>query len=225
LRTNTLTAGRPLRLHGFVLVWADRRGGCNVAGGWREKGSSGRVIDRESEWAALMRAATRGDTGSYHRLLRELAPLLRGLARRGFTRHSLGAEDVEDVVQETLLALHLKRNTWNESQPLLPWIRAIARNKMIDTLRRRSRQAHQPLDDFGEWLMVDPEPAELNSVDAHSLVARLTGRQREIVMAISIEGESAREVAQRLGMTQGAVRVALHRALRSLAKTLRAGST
>jgi len=178
------------------------------------------VTDRESEWAALMRAAIRGDAGSYHRLLRELVPHLRGVARRSLARHGWGPEDLEDVVQETLLALHLKRNTWDENQPLLSWIRAIARNKMIDNVRRRSRQAHLPLDDFSEWLAGDPE-SESDSIDAQRLVARLEGREREIVVAISIKGESAREVGRRLGMTEGAVRVALHRALRSLAKAFR----
>jgi RNA polymerase sigma-70 factor (ECF subfamily) len=136
----------------------------------------------------------------------------------------LGPEDLEDVVQETLLALHLKRNTWDENQPLLPWIRAIARNKMIDNLRRRSRQTNLPLDDFSEWLAGGPEP-EPNSIDAHRIVARLEGREREIVVAISIKGESARQVGERLGMTEGAVRVALHRALRSLAKAFRTSSS
>src|SRR5262245_24763017 len=75
------------------------------------KGKSGPVTDRESHWAALMRAATRGDASAYHRLLDELAPMLRGLASRGFAHHKLSPEDVEDVVQETLLALHLKRHT------------------------------------------------------------------------------------------------------------------
>lgn len=182
------------------------------------------MTDRESQWAALMRAATRGDTGSYHRLLGELVPHLRGWAKRILTRNSLGPEDLEDVVQETLLALHLKRNTWDESQPLLPWIRAIARNKMIDNLRRRSRQAYLPLDDFSEWLTGEPETGP-DSIDAQRLVARLKGREREIVVAISIKGESAREVGQRLGMSEGAVRVALHRALRSLAKAFRTTSS
>jgi RNA polymerase sigma-70 factor (ECF subfamily) len=169
-----------------------------------------------------MRAGTRGDAGSYHRLLQELAPVLRGLASRGFARHRLGPEDVEDVVQETLLAVHLKRHTWDERQPLFPWVYAIARNKLIDNLRRRGRQAHLPIDDIGESLQVSELPAEMNGVDAERVIARLKGRQREIVVAISIEGASARQVAQRLGMTEGAVRVALHRALKSLAKAFRA---
>jgi RNA polymerase sigma-70 factor (ECF subfamily) len=168
-----------------------------------------------------MRAAIRGDARSYHRLLRELAPVLRGLAARGLARHRLGSEDVEDVVQETLLALHLKRGTWDERQTFSPWLYAIARNKLIDNLRRRGRQAHVPIDDIADLRAGDRQPAEINGVDAERMIAKLKEREREIVLAISIEGASARQVAERLGMTEGAVRVALHRALRSLAKVFR----
>jgi RNA polymerase sigma-70 factor (ECF subfamily) len=180
------------------------------------------VTDRETHWAGLMRAAIRGDAEAYRRLLQEIAPALRGLARRGLARHRLGSEDVEDVVQETLLALHLKRGTWDERQPFSPWLYAIARNKLIDNLRRRGRHAHAAIDDIGELPDGAESPAKLNGVEAERLISRLNGRQREIVVAISIEGASARQVAERLGMTEGAVRVALHRALRSLAKAFRA---
>jgi RNA polymerase sigma-70 factor (ECF subfamily) len=129
---------------------------------------------------------------------------------------------VEDVVQETLLALHLKRGTWDERQPFSPWLYAIARNKLIDNLRRRGRQAHMAIDDIDDLPGGESPPPELNGVDAQRLISRLNGRQREIVVAISIEGASARQVAERLGMSEGAVRVALHRALRSLAKAFRA---
>ncbi len=179
------------------------------------------MTDRETHWAGLMRAAIRGDAAAYHRLLRELAPVLRAFAGRGLARHRHGSEDVEDVVQETLLALHLKRGTWDERQPFSPWLYAIARNKLIDNLRRRGRQSHLAIDDIGE-LPGAAAQAELNGVDAERLISRLNGRQREIVVAISIEGASARQVAERLGMTEGAVRVALHRALRSLAKAFQA---
>jgi RNA polymerase sigma-70 factor, ECF subfamily len=182
------------------------------------------VIDLESHCAGLMRAAVGGDSGAYHRLLHELAPMLRGLASRGFAHHKLGPEDVDDVVQETLLAVHLKRHTWDQSKPLLPWVRAVARNKVIDNLRRRGRASHLPIDDVSEWLADDQEPSQINNADAKNVIAKLKGREREIVLAISVEGASARQVAQRLGMTEGAVRVALHRALQSLAKAFRTGS-
>lgn len=169
----------------------------------------------------MMRAANGGDAGAYRRLLQELAPLLRAAAGRGFSRYGLGTDDVEDVVQETLLAVHLKRHTWDEGQPLLPWVQAIAHNKLVDSLRRRGRRVHVPIDDVSEVLAADEDYAAMNGVDVERALMRLEGRQRDIVLAISIEGATAREVAERLGMTEGAVRVVLHRALKSLAKAFR----
>jgi RNA polymerase sigma-70 factor, ECF subfamily len=169
-----------------------------------------------------MRAANRGDAGAYRLVLQELAPALRGIAKQGFSRYGLGAEETEDVVQETLLAVHLKRNTWDERQPLLPWVRAIAHNKLVDSLRRRGRRVHIPIDDLSETLADDVQSPS-NGLDAERVLARLEGRQRDIVHSISIEGASARQVADRLGMTEGAVRVALHRALKSLANAFRDG--
>ena len=73
--------------------------------------------DRERIWAEWMRAANAGDGIAYRRLLEALAPLLRQIVRRGFTRSGFGNSDVEDVVQETLLAIHLKRQTWDDAKP------------------------------------------------------------------------------------------------------------
>lgn len=186
------------------------------------------MADRDSQrdWhlAELMRAANRGDADAYRRVLESLAPMLRGLAKRGFTRYGLGAEEVEDVVQETLLALHLKRHTWDERQPLLPWVRAIAHNKLVDSLRRRGRRREVPVEDLAYALARDAEPAASASLDAGRMLDSLSARQRDIVRAISIEGASAAEVGRRLGITEGAVRVVLHRALRSLAAAFRGGS-
>jgi RNA polymerase sigma-70 factor (ECF subfamily) len=172
-----------------------------------------------------MRAANRGDRASYSRLLHELAPVLRAVVKRGFARYGLDGGEVEDVVQETLLALHLKRHTWDERRAFLPWVQSIAQNKLVDNLRRRGRRAQISLDEVSETLVANAPSADMNGVDAERMIARLEGRQRDIVVAISIEGASAREVGERLGMTEGAVRVALHRALQSLAKAFRAEPT
>ncbi len=180
------------------------------------------VPDRHVDWAEQMRAANRGDGEAYRRVLEGLTPVLRAWIKRGLVRYGSAQEEVEDVVQETLLALHLKRHTWDEARPLLPWVRAIAHNKLVDALRRRGRHLHVPIDDVGDALAVD---AGAGDPERRSRASRrspcLHGRARDIVLAISIEGASAREVADRLGMTEGAVRVALHRALKSLAGALR----
>lgn len=178
---------------------------------------------REANLAELMRAANRGDAQAYRRLLREVSPVLRGFARRVSSRYRLSTEDVEDIVQETLLAMHLKRHTWDESKPLLPWVRAMAHNKLVDHLRRAGRGQHVSIDEFDDLLVADPPASIITGLDAEAIIGKLKGRQRDVVVAISVNGKSAREVAEDLSMTEGAVRVVLHRALRALSKALRSG--
>jgi RNA polymerase sigma-70 factor (ECF subfamily) len=175
------------------------------------------VNEREADWAALMRAANGGDAIAYKKLLTTLAPAIRSSARHGLARAGLAIEDAEDIVQETLLAIHLKRQTWDASLPLGPWVRAIARNKLIDAMRRRGRHEHVPIDDVMESLASDEgEPTPLPArLDGH--LRNLPDRQQSVVRAISLDGASIRETAVRLNMTEGAVRVALHRGLAALA--------
>lgn len=180
--------------------------------------------DRQ-DLSTLMRLANRGDEAAYRRLLTALAGPLRSMVRRGLARAGRGTDEIEDIVQETLLAIHLKRQTWDERQPLEPWVRAIAHYKLVDALRRRGFRQSVPIEDYSDVLSVAEEPAELSSAECAELLASLPERQRQIVQAISIEGHSAREVGERIGMTEGAVRVALHRTLKALAAGLRRGDT
>lgn len=170
----------------------------------------------EEEWAALMRAAIGGDSAAYRTLLQSLSHVLRGAIRRGFTQAGAPLGDVEDVVQETLLAMHLKRNTWDPSQPLGPWVRAIARHKLIDALRRRGRRIVVPIESVLETLAVEEDSSGVDRQDAERLVDGLRGRQRDVVRAIGLEGQSIRDVAERLQMKEVAVRVTLHRGLKAL---------
>jgi RNA polymerase sigma-70 factor (ECF subfamily) len=168
-----------------------------------------------------MRAANAGDGVAYRRLLEALAPFLRALVRRGLARSRLGTADVEDVVQETLLAIHLKRQTWDEDEALTPWVTAIARHKLIDNLRRRGRRIEVPIEELVDVLSAEPVADALSSRDAERHLSILSGRQREVVYAISIEGVSTREAAARFRISEGAVRVALHRGLSALAAACR----
>jgi len=172
---------------------------------------------REEEWTALMRAAIDGDEAAYQTLLRSLSQGLRSAVRRGLAQVGDTGGDVEDIVQETLLALHLKRNTWDPSQPLGPWVRAIARHKLIDVLRRRGRRMQIPIDSIIDTLAAEEDNSGIDRQDAERMIERLNGRQKEVVTAISLNGESIREVADRLKMKEVAVRVTLHRGLKALA--------
>lgn len=175
---------------------------------------------REGEWAAWMRAAMAGDAAAYRRFLVTVTPHLRTAARRRCRAAGVSEDHAEDVVQEVLLAIHLKRGSWDQSRPIGPWIAAIVRNKLIDVLRRRGRHVIVPIDDVIETLGAEEDRSE-DPREIDGLLGRLKIRQREIVKAISIEGSSVRETADRLRMTEGAVRVALHRALKTLASLYR----
>src|SRR5579862_6721698 len=108
------------------------------------------VPEREDEWTGLMRSAISGDSIAYHRLLKAVTPVLRAAARRGLARAGQPVDQSEDVVQDILLAVHLKRHTWDADAPFAPWSFAIARNKLIDSLRRRGQRIFVNIDDFAE---------------------------------------------------------------------------
>jgi RNA polymerase sigma-70 factor (ECF subfamily) len=173
--------------------------------------------EREAQWTISMRAALDGDESAYRALLQALGTSLRASVRARFARLGCGDIEVEDVVQETLLAIHLKRHTWNRDEKLGPWIGAIARNKLIDVLRRRGRRAEQPLDDVIDTLVDEAAAPDDAQRDVLLMLGQLGERQQQLVRCISIEGLSVREAAARLQMSEGAVRVALHRSLKALA--------
>lgn len=176
--------------------------------------------DRETGWSAAMRDARAGDATAYRQLLGEMALVLRGIARRHLVRLGLGPDEAEDVVQETLLALHLKRDSWDETRPILPWVHAIARYKMLDAARRLGRARRGtvdlPAEAFAE-LVAAPAPArDMTGVDPEKLVAGLPARERGVVAALALDGQSVAETAARFGIGEGAVRVAFHRGLARL---------
>jgi RNA polymerase sigma-70 factor (ECF subfamily) len=155
-----------------------------------------------------------------------LAPVLRAFVRRLLMRTSSGSAEAEDIVQEILLAIHLKRQTWIETAPVTPWVFTIARHKTIDALRRRGRHIDVPIDDFTDVLAAENDEPNLASVYIDRELGTLPDGQRKVVQAIAVTGDSITEAAEKLKMTQGAVRVALHRGLTALAArtTKRSGS-
>ncbi|MDQ0392750.1 sigma-70 family RNA polymerase sigma factor [Labrys monachus] len=172
---------------------------------------------REEEWAIWMRAAIAGDAGAYRRFLEAVTPRVRAMARRRCEQFGASAGDWEDVVQEVLLTIHLKRGTWDQTRPIGPWISTIVRNKLIDSLRRRGRRVMVPIEDVVDTLEAEAPADSLDPRDLDRMLGHLKDQQRMIVKSISVEGSSIRETADRLRMTEGAVRVALHRALKALA--------
>ncbi len=174
--------------------------------------------DREKEWTSLMERALQGDAHSYHQLLESLTLALRRMVSG---RARVFGIDPEDIVQEVLLALHLKRGTWVAGTPVAPWVAAIARNKLVDALRRRGQKVEVSLNSVTELLCADGDDAIEHAHDIHNMLGMLSERQREVVQAVSLDGYSAQEAAKRLKMSEISVRVTLHRSLKTLAASFR----
>jgi RNA polymerase sigma-70 factor (ECF subfamily) len=168
----------------------------------------------ENELARLMRAAIAGDEKAYGDFLRRAACLVRGFTRRKVVP---GGIDPEDIVQETLLAIHVKRHTWRDDAPVMPWLYAIARHKLIDAFRRRGRRVEIEIGEIAETF-AQPEPETISDREIGRALETLTPRQRSVVAAVSVDGRSISETAKSLGMSETAVRVALHRGLTAIAR-------
>jgi RNA polymerase sigma-70 factor (ECF subfamily) len=168
----------------------------------------------EAELRRLLRAAIAGDERAYAAFLRSAAGLVRSFARRRIVR---GGLDPEDIVQETLLAIHTKRHTWRDGAEVTPWIFAIARYKLIDAFRRNGRRAEIAIDEIADTL-AEPQVESVIDRDVGRALEALAPGQRSVVSAVSVEGRSIRETAASLGISETAVRVALHRGLKAIAR-------
>jgi RNA polymerase sigma-70 factor (ECF subfamily) len=151
----------------------------------------------EAELKALMLAALEGDQRAYGALLGDLRVRLAGY----FGRRLRGdPAQSDDLVQETLIAIHAKRATFDTGLDLMPWVHAIARYKLFDHYRRRGRRAEAPLEDLAE----------------ETALAHLPPRARALLRGLKIDGLTSEEAGLRFGMSPGAVKVAAHRAMKAL---------
>jgi len=171
-------------------------------------------VSLEATLKALMVAGLDGDGSAHAQLLTLLSRYLRGYFAR---RLGAGAADVEDLVQEALLAIHLKRATYDRRYPFSPWVFAIARYKLIDYFRREGRRAKVPLEDAGD--LFASENAEEGAVrhDVATLLDRLPVRQRALMRDVKLTGLSMEEAAERAGMSVTAAKVSVHRGMKRLA--------
>jgi RNA polymerase sigma-70 factor (ECF subfamily) len=171
--------------------------------------------DREKDWAADMRATQAGSREAYLRLLSGVSASFRQFAAADLRRFGLQYQDVEDVLQEILLAIHLKHHTWRPDHPFLPWLRAITRHKLVDFLRRRKRRNELPIDDFPDICPIMPTEPVITP-PMQELLTELPRRQREVIEELGLGGASVADTAVKLKMSHGAVYVAFHRGLAAL---------
>lgn len=178
---------------------------------WRK-----RAIDVEDRLRGLLLQGLAGDSAAYHRFLAELSGLLRGFLRK---RLAQLPDDVEDLVQESLLAIHTQRHTYRPDQPLTAWVHTIARYKLVDFLRSRSRREamHDPLDDdLQVFARCDTDAADARR-DLAKLLPALSPRHRQALIMTKLEGASIVQAAAATGMSEISVKVGIHRSLKTLA--------
>ena len=174
--------------------------------------------ETEERLRPLMIRGLEGDSGAHRQLLGVLGRYLRGYFAR---RIGTATAEVEDLVQETLLAVHLKRDSYDRSLPFTPWAYALARYKLIDHFRRRNRSIQVPLEDADALFAADdPEEGALRT-DLDRLLQRLPDRQRTLIEDVKLQGLSVEEAARKRGVTAVSARVMLHRSLKWLSQVLR----
>jgi RNA polymerase sigma factor (sigma-70 family) len=166
----------------------------------------GERVLADEDWSALMAAAQSGNAAAYRRLLGEVTPWL----RRYYLRRLPGPM-VDDAVQDTLLAVHEKRHTYDPARPFGPWLSAIARYKWIDRLRALKAA---PLDALTEDIAVPShEAASSDAYSLEKLMREIKPAQAEVIRLVKLQGFSIEEASARTGQTMALVKVNIHRGL------------
>ena len=190
----------------------------------RSAASAGRSEEHDWQLSSLMRKAQDGDQAAYAALLREVLPVLKRVvqARLGF----LPVMDREDLVQDILMSLHAARATYDPARPFKPWLMTIAHNRMVDQARRNSRRA-------ANEISVDEYPADVADADAGAAtdrygdpeelrraIKKLPKGQRSAIELLKLREMSLKEAAQATGMSISALKVSVHRAVKTLRASL-----
>lgn len=183
----------------------------------------GRMNTSESRLRDGLIRGLDGDASAYQAFLAEMSTHLRAYFRKRLARLP---DEVEDLVQETLLAIHNKRHTYDAGQPLTAWAHAIAKYKLVDLLRRRAghEALTDPIDDETDFLGAADSAAAEARRDLGKLLDQLPDRQRLPIVHTKLEGLSVTEAAQRTGMSESAIKVGVHRGMKALAALIRGTS-
>lgn len=172
----------------------------------------------EAELSQLMKSSQKGDTGDYRQLLLRIRSMLAKYIDNSFARFGFGSGDgQEDVLQEILLAIHVKRHTYDPEQFFLPWMYAIARYKMIDYIRKNKA--------FSSALNIEEELEHIENMESLDLTAEadleklleiLSEKQKSVLKLVKLEGLSVEEAAAKTGYSVSDIKVTVHRAIKTL---------
>ena len=175
----------------------------------------------EAELKNLMVAGLGGDAAAHRNLLGQLSWRLRGYYKIRLERIGRSATEAEDLVQEALLAIHVRRHTYDPTEPFTPWVYAIARYKLIDHLRTtRAQVSDVPIEDAEDVLAQDDHAGAESAYDLQRLLNGLPPKMRLAIQFVKIDGLSVAEAAIRGHMSESAVKINVHRGLKSLAAAI-----
>jgi len=173
------------------------------------------VFAQEAQYREWMLAGLAGDEVAYRILLGGLTRHLRGYyARR------LNPAAAEDAVQETLIAIHTRRATYDSALPFTAWVYGIARYKLLDEYRRVKRRETVPLDEADALFAADELEASTAKRDVEKLLSKVPKAKRKLIRDVKLDGRSISEVAAETGMSESAVKVTMHRAIKLLGEDL-----
>lgn len=173
----------------------------------------------DDELRDLLERAMGGDARSYEAFLRKVGDMIRAYLMKSVKPSRTRPEQVEDLVQDVLLAVHNKQDTYRKGLPIRPWLYAIARYRLIDSYRASGRE---PLVHFAEESSFDEIADDRESdfgtsrMDVETLMADLPEKQKQVLMLAKIEEVPLVEIAERMGMSLSAVKVSIHRAMCAL---------
>jgi RNA polymerase sigma-70 factor, ECF subfamily len=185
---------------------------------------------RNRDWSDLMTRAQDGDRNAYRALLEDVVPYLRVLAARRFK----DASTIDDSVQDILLTIHAMRHTYDPKRPFGPWLVTIASRRIIDRLRRQMRTLsreteftteHETFSADGTNLPWSGDDASADDAALHAAIERLPPDQREAIRLLKLREMSLKEAALASGRSISALKVATHRAIKSLRKILQQSAT
>ncbi len=181
-----------------------------------------RKMGSRLDWSTLMARAQSGDRQAYRTLVEEIEPYIRSLAARCFKQSA----DVEDVLQDVLLTVHMVRRAYDPNRPFGPWLLAIANRRIIDRLRRETRQKAREIELLSKHETFAEVPTNLDSVisDEAALcdaIERLPIEQRDAIKMLKLNEMSLKEAVAISGRSTGALKTATHRAIKALRQLLK----
>jgi RNA polymerase sigma-70 factor, ECF subfamily len=175
----------------------------------------------EIELKDLLIKALGGSDVSYNQFLQKMSVCMRAYFRKRLQRDP---SEVEDLVQEVLIALHNQRHTFDAAYPVTAWAHGIARYKVIDHYRRRNKAEHIDIDDAQELLVSEDHEVEDARRDLSTLLEELPPKQRQAIVMVKVEGLSIAEASSASGQSESLVKVNIHRGLKKLAELMRSSA-